>query len=301
MTVQATRPPARPEPQAPARVRHDGETDWQVAELDLEAYLDRIGYRGPREATGVALAALHRAHTEAIAFENVEVALGRPVPLDLPSLQRKFVRDRRGGYCFEHNLLFAAALERLGFQVERHLARVRRGSTVVRYRAHAFLRVTAQDGLWLADVGFGDEGLIEPIAFEPGAVARCGGWTWRLTDEGEHWVLQALHPDRWFDLYAFRLERHVLPDFEVSNHFTATHPRSTFVGRLIAMRGRPRVRHTLVDRELTTRRCDGREERIELHDDAVVRALRELFGVPVSAEDAHELCQRLPALGTARR
>jgi N-hydroxyarylamine O-acetyltransferase len=267
---------------------------WDAEMLDLDAYLARVGHAGPIAPTAEALRALHRAHVAVIPFENVDVALGREIPLDPDSLQRKLVLAGRGGYCFEHNLLFAAVLERCGFHVERHLARVRRGRSAVRYRAHAFLRVTTDSGPWLADVGFGDEGLLEPIPFEPDAVLETGGWTWRLRAEGDQWVLQSLHPEGWFDLYGWRFETHFRPDFEVSNHFTATHPRSTFVGRLIAMRSRPQVRHTLVDRELTTRHADGGEERAELGDATLLRTLREVFGVRLTARDADLLLDRLP-------
>ncbi|HET9168333.1 MAG TPA: arylamine N-acetyltransferase [Actinospica sp.] len=286
MTVQDTREP---------HLLVDTPPDWDVEALDLDAYLARIGHTGSTAPTTEVLRALHRAHVAAIAFENVDVALGREIPLDPPALQRKLVSAGRGGYCFEHNLLFAAVLERLGFRVERHLARVRRGGTAVRYRAHAFLRVTTESGPWLVDVGFGDEGLLEPIAFTPDARLESGGWVWRLRNEGEQWVLQSLHRDTgWFDLYAWRFETHFRPDFEVSNHFTATHPRSTFVGRLIAMRGGPGLRHTLVDRELVTRHADGTVERAELGDATLLRTLREVFGIRLTARDADLLLDRLP-------
>ena len=278
----------------------DVASDWGIDALDLDAYLARIGYSGPIAPTVEALRALHRAHVHEIAFENIDVALGRDIPLDTESLQDKLVRCGRGGYCFEQNILFAAVLERFGFRVERHLARVRRGGTTVRYRAHAFLRVAGSDsGLWLADVGFGDEGLLEPIPFEPDAVLETGGWVWRLRTAGEQWVLQSLHHDGWFDLYAWRFETHFRPDFEVSNHFTATHPRSTFVGRLIAMRSRPYVRHSLVDRELTTRHADGTEDRANLGDATLLRTLRDVFGIRLTPHDADLLLDRLPIPHTA--
>jgi N-hydroxyarylamine O-acetyltransferase len=97
-------------------------------ELDLDAYLERIGYEGRDEPTLEVLDALHLAHTTTIPFENLDILLGRPIRLDLPSLQDKLVRDRRGGYCFEHNTLFAAALEAVGFGVTRLGARVRIGA-----------------------------------------------------------------------------------------------------------------------------------------------------------------------------
>src|SRR5579862_6589879 len=101
--------------------------EWSVATLDLDAYLERIGYAGPAgklEPSGKTLGALHRAHLAAIPFENLDIMLGRGVKVDLESIAAKLVHARRGGYCFEHGQLFGAALERLGFEVERLLARV---------------------------------------------------------------------------------------------------------------------------------------------------------------------------------
>src|SRR4029450_8706400 len=85
--------------------------------LDLDSYLERIGYEGPVEPTLEVLDALQLAHSTTIPFENLDILLGRPIRLDLTSLQGKLVRDRRGGDCFEHNTLFAAALEGVGVGV----------------------------------------------------------------------------------------------------------------------------------------------------------------------------------------
>src|SRR5690242_16068770 len=83
--------------------------------FDLEAYLMRIRYEGGRATTVHTLRELHLRHVEAIPFENLTPLFGHPVALDLESLQCKMVQGRRGGYCFEQNLLFKAALDTLGF------------------------------------------------------------------------------------------------------------------------------------------------------------------------------------------
>jgi arylamine N-acetyltransferase len=93
--------------------------DWSVGKLDLDAYLARIGYAGPAGPSEEALTALHRAHLAAIPFENLDILLGRDIRVDLESIQAKLVYARRGGYCYEHGQLFGAALERLGFSVDR--------------------------------------------------------------------------------------------------------------------------------------------------------------------------------------
>ena len=93
--------------------------------FDLDAYFGRIGYAGPRAADMATLQAIQALHPAAIAFENLDPLLGRPVRLDLASIQQKLIGTRRGGYCFEQNTLLAAALEALGFKVTRLAARVR--------------------------------------------------------------------------------------------------------------------------------------------------------------------------------
>ena len=67
---------------------------------------------------------LHEAHVRAFTFDNVDVLLGRHPGVSLDAVQEKFVGRGRGGYCFEHSTLFAAVLERLGYDVRRHLGRV---------------------------------------------------------------------------------------------------------------------------------------------------------------------------------
>src|ERR1051325_366706 len=93
--------------------------------MNLDAYLARIGHTGSREASLATLRALHLLHVGAIPFENLDVLLGRGIRMDLESVEQKLVRDRRGGYCFEQNTLFAAVLRALGFKVDAFLARVR--------------------------------------------------------------------------------------------------------------------------------------------------------------------------------
>jgi N-hydroxyarylamine O-acetyltransferase len=55
-------------------------------DFDLDAYLVRIGYDGPREPTLAVLSALQARQVDTIPFENMTPLLGQPVVLDLPSL-----------------------------------------------------------------------------------------------------------------------------------------------------------------------------------------------------------------------
>src|SRR5436189_3482 len=121
--------------------------------LNVADYLQRIDYRGPLEPTLEVLKNLHRAHAIRIPFENLDIMLGRPILLDLPSLEAKLVQARRGGYCFEQNTLFAAALGQLGFDVTTLAARVRLNRARIAPRTHMLLLVTVEGNSYVADVG----------------------------------------------------------------------------------------------------------------------------------------------------
>jgi N-hydroxyarylamine O-acetyltransferase len=204
----------------------------------LEAYLDRIGLAGT-PAPG--LAEIHRAHATTIPFENFDPHAGTPVSLDLDRLEDKMVTGRRGGYCFEHNLLLAAALDSLdGVEVAPMLARVRLGPEgSPRPLNHLLLRVSDRDGTWLADVGFGGGGLLDPLPFAAGPETEQSGWRYRLVEDGPELVLQVFQDGGWTDMYGFVPEPAEPIDVAVNNWYTATHPDSDFVKGVIVGRRFP--------------------------------------------------------------
>lgn len=253
--------------------------------VDVAAYLARIGYDGDLAPTLETLAAIHRAHVAAIPFENLDVALERPILLDPPALESKLVRSRRGGYCYEHGSLLAAVLSELGFAVTRHAARVRNGSDAVRPRSHMCLSVQVDGQRWLADTGFGGDGLLRPLRF--GTEATQGAWGFRLVpdDREEDWRLQARQPDGWVDLYAFGDEAQLPVDFEVFNHYTATGPRSPFRGRVVAQGTDEHQRWRLLDTTFTVTGPDGVRSRREVAPEAIPAVLDEHFGITLSRAD----------------
>jgi N-hydroxyarylamine O-acetyltransferase len=214
--------------------------------FDFAAYAERTGLR-----ERPSLAEVHRAHAVSIPFENLDPHRGVPVSLELDALQRKLVSDRRGGYCFEHNLLLKAAYEHLGADVDLMLARVRVSAAprAMRPRTHLVLRVHADGAVWHADVGFGSGTLLEPIPFGAGDVHDQSGWQVRVVEDGDELVLQTLDGEAWADLYGFVPEPVPLIDVETSNWFTSTFPRSPFVTGLIITAHRPDgTRISLTDR-----------------------------------------------------
>jgi N-hydroxyarylamine O-acetyltransferase len=247
--------------------------------LDLGAYLDRIAYAGDRTPSKATLDALHLAHATHIPFENLDILLGRPIRLDLDSLQAKLVLARRGGYCFEQNRLFAAALEALGFAVTPLAARVRFGTSAVLPRTHMMLQVDVDGVRMLADVGFGIYGLLLPVALDEAGESHQFAWTYRVAGEAGRHVLQVRAGAAWTDLYAFTLEPQHPVDYEMANHFTSTHPSSRFVQALIAQRTATDVRRMLRDREYSEHRGETVAHRTLADDDEVLEVLADAFGL----------------------
>ena len=149
---------------------------------DLDAYLGRIGLSDRPD-----IAEVHRAHATTIPFENLDSHRGIAVSLASEDIERKLVDERRGGYCFEQNLLLAGALEALGADVDLYLARVRYGAPagVIRPRTHLVLGVHADGETWHADVGFGLGTLLEPLPFGPGAEHEQPGGRFRVAQDGD--------------------------------------------------------------------------------------------------------------------
>lgn len=282
-----------------ARNGHDehgghGGRSGQGEPYDLDAYLDRIGWKGERRAGLATLRGVHLAHALSLPFENLDPLRGTAPSLAPADLMAKMVHGRRGGYCYEHNTLLRLALEALGFRVTPLAGRVVVGAETPesRPRTHAMLRVEVpgEPRPWLADVGFGAAGaLLLPVPLETGTVFEGAGRRHRLVrlpHEGplELWELQAYaaRGDGWSGQYAFTQEPFAPADFEVFNWFVGTHPRSPFTRR-------PYLQRTTADRHLaldgarfTETRADGTVTERTLTDEAEARRLvAEEFGIEV--------------------
>ena len=161
--------------------------------MDIGSYLARVGLAKRPDPNLSGLMALHRAHLRAIPYENLDVQLGRPVTIALEPIFKKLVTNRRGGWCYEMNGLLGWALGELGFQVTRATgAVVRQLIGEAAHGNHLVLKVEMDEGLYLADVGFGD-GPLDPIAVRPGAF-RANGFEFSLSQVESDWWRLHNHP-----------------------------------------------------------------------------------------------------------
>lgn len=263
--------------------------------IDLDAYFKRIGYGGARKPALETLRALNRLHPQAIPFENLDPLLGRPVPLDAAALEDKMVRQGRGGYCFEQNLLFAEVLRTLGFKLRILTGWPRLGISpdTPRPRTHVLILVEADGEEWIVDVGFGGNTLTAPLLLKsrdaqptPHEPARL-----RATETGL--MVQAEIGGEWRDLVEFDLSRQSFAELEMGNWYTSTYPRSRFRNELFAARAFEGGRYGMLDNVLSTHRLGQPSERRVLKDAAEIRAaLTDLFKIRLPQADLESLLRR---------
>ncbi|MFD0898935.1 arylamine N-acetyltransferase family protein [Actinomadura sediminis] len=273
---------------------------WRGDAVDLPAYLKRIGLDAGLPPTEATLRALHRAHVTSIPFENLEIMLGRPVDVGLEAVQAKLIDRPRGGYCFEHSGLFAAVLERLGFQVTGLLGRVMMGAEKLRPTTHGILHVRlpdrpADEPGWLCDVGFGG-GPLEPLRFDDGAEVEQDGWGFRLRRDGrDGWELYQRDPGGWTRRHVFAMTEAYRIDFEALNFYVYAHPRSPFTTRPFVQRFLPESHHVLDGTTVTVTRPDGSVETREHAPAALPDVLASDFAITLEGDDPARLVGWLEA------
>ena len=229
--------------------------------FNLDAYFNRIGYGGSVKPDLDTLVALQARHVSTIPFEGLDPLLGRPVPLDLGSLQAKLVKSRRGGYCFEQNAIFNAALRAIGFATIGLGARVTvmsQPGAPLGPRGHMVLRVDLPEGPYIADVGFGAALQDAPLRLAPDLEQRTPFATYRLTELDGLYTLHVCTHDVWRAAFVFTLEPQLPADYEMANWFFATHPGGPFTRMIVMQILKGDARVSLVNTALSERRQDGR-------------------------------------------
>ena len=271
--------------------------------IDLDTYFRRIGYAGPRDASLAALREMHYLHPQAIPFENLDPLLRRPVKLDPASLQAKLVGVGRGGYCFEHNTLFANVLRQLGFTVREATARVRWSvpAGVKTPRTHCLLFVEAEGDDYLVDVGFGGNTLTAPLKLKSRDEQKTPHEAFRLTQEDDGRVVEeAKLNGAWTPLYAFDFADTQPADYEMGNWFTSAHPNSIFVNGLLCARAEPDRRYALFNNQLATHTLNAGTQKRTLGSTAEMRdALTDLFKLRLDGLDGLDPALAKLAAGTA--
>ncbi len=248
--------------------------------MDIDAYLHRIRYSGVRTPTADTLHALHRAHMLSVPFENLDIHLGRPIVLDEEKLFEKIVRQRRGGFCYELNGLFAALLRDLEFQVTMLSARVHQGGTIGREFDHMTLLVQCEER-WLADVGFGDS-FIEPLRLDDPGTQIQNGIGYRIERQGDIWMMMQQRPtEEWAITYQFEIQPRRLQDFTGMCRWHQESSESHFTQKRICSLATQNGRTSVSDTRLIVTEHGQRREQILSSEYDSSTALKSYFGIEI--------------------
>ena len=201
--------------------------------MKLTNYLQRIGYAGLQTPNYAMLRQLHRAHLLAIPYENLDIHLGRPLTLDLDQTYTKIVEERRGGWCYEMNGLFAWALRELGFAVTLLGSSVGAPAEGIDGDLNHLILLIQLEQPWLADVGFGN-GILELLPLTAGEHQQ-DFFHFRLEQQDDHqWYFH--NQPQGGPGYGFTLLPRRYAGFASRCHELQTSPESGFVRTTVCHR-----------------------------------------------------------------
>ena len=264
---------------------------------DLSGYLHHIGCDGICSADLATLRAIVLRHVLAIPFENLDAFIGRRPSLEPVDVERKLLREGRGGWCFEQNLLLGNALRALGFSVVDLAARVvwGRDPDAVVPRTHRVLKVQVDGRDFVVDAGFGGQTLTGVLNLAVEGAQSTPHELFRLRPVGHECLMESEVAGAWLPMFRFDLHPQQPVDFEAANFQLAHDPASHFTQGLRVSRVTSAGRHVLRDFDLAFHPLGGETSRQTLPDaQAVLRSLHEVFGIEVSG--LPELEARLESL-----
>lgn len=264
----------------------------------LKEYYARIGFV-PREEENATdrLKRLHRCQSLSIPFEDLDPYCGIPVSLSYNDIHEKIIKGRRGGYCFELNRMFCELLEASGYEVGRILCRPYSSLGEKLALTHRLTTVPIDDTLWLADVGYGGNGIVEPLEFAVGKIQdQMGGRRFRIMQEAEtDYVVQAEIKGRFENAIAFSFLYAVEDDFEMINYYTSTCPDSRFVNILMCMLPTETGRYTIRDARFKIEN-GGKRTELQLTSDNIDEILSHYYGIELTPQMQRHLHERLDKL-----
>lgn len=263
-----------------------------ASKANIDAWFERIGFAGSIAPSLETLSQLHQLHPAAIPYENLDPLMGAPVRLDLANLQQKLLFDRRGGYCFEHNLLFKAMLAELDFEVKMHGARVLWGLAEGEEPPlrHLVLTVEVAGVTYLADVGFGGQTATAPLRLRADVPQETPLDTFRLLETDGTWQVDIEIEGEWRALYSFERTERSEEELVRLSEEAASSP--FFTQNLLVARVEKGRRLALFNRKLNIHTVGAPSEARLLNS---VAEMRELLAGPLGIQLPHD--ERLdPAL-----
>ena len=253
-----------------------------MTDLQMEAYLERIGYTGSRELTGETLDALIRTHVSAVPFENLDPHdFGITPSLEEEDLYNKIVVNRRGGYCFELNTALHSLLLAMGFDAYPVVVRIIMGPGPARPYAHKGVVARAEGKIWYCDVGFGGPGPKGVVEMSEREQEITGG-VYRCAFPEDYCEILRKGEEGWTPLFRFPMHPIEPCDFIPLNVYIGGQAGFGFRAWRTVNLTLPNGSKALTNDHLTIR-VDGEVTERDLKSkDEIEAALREEFGINVS-------------------
>lgn len=224
-----------------------------------------------------------------VPFENLDIGLKRPILLDEQSLWNKIVLNRRGGFCYEVNGLFAWLLKEIGFDVTYLNARDYHeddDSFGIDFDHLTLLvRVPGEPGRWLVDVGWGDT-FTQPLPLDTTEWQEQGLRAYRLEPfQSGYQLWQRGYNGETERQYFFDLTPHQFPaEYEATCHYHQTSPQSIFTQKRIISRLTEHGRVSLDKNRLIVTTNGQREEYPFEHEDEFHKLLKKHFDITLAKE-----------------
>jgi N-hydroxyarylamine O-acetyltransferase len=217
-----------------------------------------------------------------VPFENLDIHHGREIELFPASIYEKIVSRRRGGFCYECNILCFELLNALGFQVEYLSARMVKGTAVGPEFDHMVLLVTLEHE-YLVDVGNG-QSCREPLRIDGTNSSTSEGYTYQVASHGNDFALHYQQSDaEWKPRFLFTLTPRKRLEFLDMCHYHQTSPESIFTKHRLATLAKVGGRVSLTDMRLEITEGLDKKESILGSEKEYLDALKHHFAIEISS------------------
>lgn len=279
----------------------------QCSSMKLKEYFARISYKGPPRPLDLkTLTAILQCHIRSVPFENLNLHSGETIELGLEAAFQKIVKNHRGGWCLENNLLLSWVLQTMGYDVTLLGSHVYNPQEKKFDEAmnHLLIKVVIDGKAYTVDGGFGIAyQMWQPLELVSGTDQPQKPGIFRLTEDNGEWYFEKIkrkvyssdseNKSLYFDspedlsckkIYSFTLKPRTIEEFREQNTMLQTAPDSLFVKKSICSLQTTTGFRVLIGWTLTETKYDYKDnmdliERTTLTDEEVEKTLKEKFNI----------------------
>lgn len=217
-------------------------------------------------------------------FENLDVLLEVDDPITPEFIERKMLKNGRGGLCYELNALQYLLLRELGFNVYLASATVASGEGWATDRTHVMNLLEWDEKLFVIDSGFGSNLPLQPVELD-GPAVKSSVEDYRLRTCGTvkgSIVFQSRNEEGWQTRYAFFPEKVEWSDLNRIKREIHTSVNSAFNRELLIAQVVPGAIISLNEERLQIKKGEGENQRIHFLNEAeMLSHIKSHFREPV--------------------